>query len=37
MNYSTARQVAFWDKKSDDEKNKIKKYAKEILNIYLSK
>jgi deoxyribodipyrimidine photolyase-related protein len=34
-NYSTARQVAFWDRKSEEEKNKIKRYAKEILKIYL--
>jgi deoxyribodipyrimidine photolyase-related protein len=36
-NYSTSRQVAFWNKKSFEEQNKIKKYAKEILNIYLLK
>ena len=34
-NYSTARQVAFWDRKSSEDQNKIKKYAKEILDIYL--
>ena len=36
-NYSTARQVAFWDRKSVEDQNKIKKYAKEIFDIYLIK
>ena len=30
-NYATSRQVAFWNKKSDNEKNKILKIAKEYL------
>jgi deoxyribodipyrimidine photolyase-related protein len=36
-NYSTARQVAFWDRKSIEEQNKIKAYTKEIFDIYLIK